>query len=182
MIPTTLSPSVTRIDPTFISTIFVIASNTVADASILRTPPPFPRRISEMRAMAPTLTCDRPPLRRTLMGGLDLVPPRSPGGPLSCDPRRVRCGATPAPCGYPPCGLHTFGSTCKSTRCADGPEFGTPQDESTGLLLLERGPLAVPAREPRPSAPVRVSRFVGTATAAVLVRRDRNLPSQHCRR
>src|SRR6266508_2701567 len=68
MIPTALSPSVTRIDPTFISTIFVIASNTVADASILRTPPPFPRRISEMRAMAPTLTCDRPPPRRTLNG------------------------------------------------------------------------------------------------------------------
>src|SRR3954447_10206029 len=51
MIPTTWSPSVTRIDPTFSSTIRLIASKTVAEASILRTSPPFLRRISETRAM-----------------------------------------------------------------------------------------------------------------------------------
>src|SRR6266545_5387997 len=51
MIPTTSSPSVTRIEPTFTSTIRLIASKTVAEASILRTSTPLPRRISETRPM-----------------------------------------------------------------------------------------------------------------------------------
>src|SRR3954469_12793686 len=57
MIPTTSSSRVTRIDPTFCSTIFLIASNTVADASIFRTSLCLPRRISETCAKAVTLTC-----------------------------------------------------------------------------------------------------------------------------
>src|SRR4051812_19859576 len=58
MIPTTSSSRVTRIEPTFCSTIFLIASNTVAEASILRTSLCLPRRISETRAKGVTLTCE----------------------------------------------------------------------------------------------------------------------------
>src|SRR5437868_12712282 len=57
MIPTTSPSRVTRIEPTFCSTIVLIASNTVADASIFRTSPCLPRRISETRAKTVTLTC-----------------------------------------------------------------------------------------------------------------------------
>src|SRR3954463_12065754 len=57
MIPTTSPSRVTRIEPTFCSTIFLIASNTVADASIFRTSACLPRRISETCAKAVTLTC-----------------------------------------------------------------------------------------------------------------------------
>src|SRR5258708_2648256 len=61
MIPVTSPPSVTRIEPTFASTIFTSASYTVADDSILRTSLLFPRRISETCAIGLTLLRRRAP-------------------------------------------------------------------------------------------------------------------------
>src|SRR5215210_7416161 len=52
MMPTIGPPSVTRIEPTFASTMRLIASRTVSDASIRRTSLPLPLRMSETRAIA----------------------------------------------------------------------------------------------------------------------------------
>src|SRR5512132_2326167 len=93
MIPTTSSPSVTRIEPTFLSTIFLIASKTVDEASILRTSVPFPRRISETRLIpdfnrrAPIVSslesngADQPGRRCALPGAVLGRIPRSPAQP-----------------------------------------------------------------------------------------------------